>query len=144
MGSESHPELKEYPVKKRILLPLFVMIGLLLVACGKTEVTVNHNSAASPATKASPASTPATTTASSTGESIGVPECDNFIAAYDACVSSKVPEAARAQFKTSVQQWRTSWRQLAANPSTKATLAGVCKQAAEQAKVSMKAYNCTF
>jgi hypothetical protein len=130
-------------MKKRILLPLCVVIGLLLVACGKTEVTVNHNSSASPATAANPASTPAKA-ASATGESIGVADCDNFIAAYDACVSSKVPEATRAQFKTSIEQWRTSWRQLAANPNTKATLAGVCKQAAEQAKVSMKSYNCTF
>jgi hypothetical protein len=113
------------------------------VACGKTEVTVNNNSGATPATKASPASTPAIT-ASSTGEKIGVPECDDFIAAYDACISGKVPEVARAQFKTSIEQWRTSWRQLATNPNTKPTLAGVCKQAAEQQRVALKAYNCTF
>ncbi len=130
-------------MQKRILLPLCVVIGLLLVACGKTEVTVNRNDSASPATKASPASTPATT-AGTSGEKIGVADCDAFIAAYDACVSSKVPEVARAQYKKSIEQWRTSWRQLAANPNTKATLAHVCKQAAEQARVSMKSYNCTF
>ena len=130
-------------MKKRTLLPLCVVLGLLLVACGKTDVTVNTNSSASPATKASPASTPATV-ASTTGEKIGVPECDQFIAAYDACVSSKVPEVARAQYKASIEQWRTSWRQLAANPNTKATLATACKQAAETARTSMKSYNCTF
>jgi hypothetical protein len=130
-------------MKKRILFPLCVVIGLLLVACGKTEVTVNTNSAASPATKASPASTPATTAVLS-GDKIGVPECDNFIAAYDACISGKVPEAVRAQYKTSIEQWRTSWRQLATNPNTKATLAGVCKQAADQQRVALKSYNCTF
>ena len=84
------------------------------------------------------------TMASTAGEKIGVPECDEFIAAYDACVSSKVPEPARAQYKTSIEQWRTSWRKLAANPNTKATLAQVCKQSAEQARASMKSYNCTF
>lgn len=130
-------------MKRRILLPLCFVFGLLLVACAKTEVTVNHNTSAPPATKTSPASTPATT-ASTTGGKIGVPECDEFIAAYDACVSSKVPEVARAQYKTSIEQWRTSWRQLAANPSTKATLAQACKQSAAQARVSMKSYNCTF
>jgi hypothetical protein len=129
-------------MKKRILLPLFVVIALLLVACAKTEVTTNRNESPSPAAKASPASTPATT--ASTGEKIGVADCDEFISAYDACVSSKVPEAARAQYKTAIQQWRTSWRQLAANPNTKATLATACKQAAAQARVSMKSYNCTF
>ena len=130
-------------MKMRILLPLCVLLGLLLVACGKTEVSVNTNSSASPATKASPASTPATV-ASTAGEKIGVPECDEFIAAYDACVSSKVPEVARAQFKASIEQWRTSWRKLADNPATKASLAQACKQSAEAARTSMKSYNCTF
>jgi len=130
-------------MKMRILLPLCVLLGLLLVACGKTEVSVNTNSSASPATKASPASTPATV-ASTAGEKIGVPECDEFIAAYDACVSSKVPEVARAQYKASIEQWRTSWRKLADNPATKASLAQACKQSAEAARTSMKSYNCTF
>jgi hypothetical protein len=131
-------------MKKRILLPMGVMIGLLLVACGTTEVTVdtNRNSAA-PAATTAPASTPATTAVLSS-DKMGVPECDDFIAKYDACVSDKVPEAARAQYKTSIEQWRTSWRQLATNPNTKATLAGVCKQAAETARTSMKTYNCTW
>ena len=130
-------------MKNRTLLPLCVAIGLLLVACGKTEVTVNNNSSASPATRTTPASTPATV-ASTTGEKIGVPECDNFIAAYDACLSSKVPETARAQYKTAIEQWRKSWHQLATNPSTRASLAQACKTSAEQARVSMKSYNCTF
>jgi len=73
-----------------------------------------------------------------------VPECDQFIAAYDACVSSKVPEAQRAQYKTAVEQWRSSWRKLAGNPTTKATLASACKQSAESARASMKTYGCTF
>ena len=131
-------------MKNRTLLPLCVAIGLLLVACGKTEVAVNQGGGlGTPATKASPASTPATM-ASTAGEKIGVPECDSFIAAYDACISSKVPEAARAQYKTTIEQWRKSWRQLAANPNTKATLAQACKTSAEQASVSMKSFNCTF
>jgi hypothetical protein len=130
-------------MKKRILLPLCVVFGLLLVACGTTEVTVNRNDSTQPAAKTSPASTPATL-ASSTGEKIGVPECDDFIAAYDACVSSKVPEAARAQYKTTIQQWRTSWRQLAGNPDTRASLVMACKTSAEQARVSMKSFDCTF
>jgi hypothetical protein len=131
-------------MNKRILLPMCLVIGLLLVACGKTEVQVDTNHSASPAAKTAPASTPATTTAASTGEKIGIADCDDFIAKYEACVTDKVPEVARAQYKAGVEQWRTSWRQLAANPSTKATLAGVCKQAAESARTSMKSYNCAW
>lgn len=133
-------------MNKRIFVPLCLAFGLSLVACGTTEVTVNRNDAA-PATKTSPATAPASSPATAvvvSGEKIGVAECDDFIAAYDACVTGKVPEAARAQYKASIEQWRSSWRQLAANPNTKATLASVCKQSAEQARASMKSFDCTF
>jgi hypothetical protein len=89
-------------------------------------------------------SAPKTEPATASGEKIGVPECDQFITAYDACVTSKVPEVARAQYKTAIEQWRTSWRKLAENPQTKATLAAACAQAKEQANTSMKSYGCTF
>jgi hypothetical protein len=86
---------------------------------------------------------PATTSASS-GPKIGVAECDEFIAAYEACVNDKVPAASRAQFNTSLAQWRKSWHDLAAKPQTKPTLAQVCKTSLEQARQSMKAYGCKF
>lgn len=132
-------------MNKRILVPMCLVFGLLLVACGTTEVTVNRNDSAPPATATTPASvaSPATAVLVS-GDKIGVPECDDFIAAYEACVTGKVPEVARAQYKTAIEQWRTSWKQLAANPNTKATLVSACKQSAEQARASMKSFNCTF
>jgi hypothetical protein len=125
---------------KRILPVLGILSALLLFGCTKTETVAPTNNA-EPVKKAA-ASPAATTTASA--DKVGVPECDDFIAKYDACISDKVPEAARAQFKTAVQQWRSSWRQAAATPQGKAGLAAACKQAAEQARTSMKAYNCTF
>ena len=133
---------------RRISLALSILCALLLVGCMKSETTTTNSNnstppnANRPATKASPASTAATTVSS--GEKIGVAECDEFIAAYEACVTGKVPEAARPQFKTAVEQWRSSWRKLAASPATKGTLTQVCKQSAEQARVSMKAYGCAF
>lgn len=138
-------------MKKKILVPLSVVFGLLFVACAKTEVSTNRSPSAS-SSPAAPAASPAATANTSTNtsasksgeEKIGVPECDDFIAKYDACVSSKVPESARAQYKSSIEQWRSSWRTLAANPLTKATLATVCKQSEEQAKAAMKSYGCTF
>jgi hypothetical protein len=134
-------------MKKGIFLSLCFVFGLLLVACSKTEVTTNTSAPAASSPASAPAASPAATTkttASTTGEKIDVPECDEFIAKYDACVSSKVPESARAQYKSSIEQWRSSWRTLAANPLTKATLATICKQAEEQAKTAMKSYGCTF
>ncbi|HEV7798627.1 MAG TPA: hypothetical protein VGO73_10750 [Pyrinomonadaceae bacterium] len=129
---------------QKFFLLLCVVSAIVLVGCNKSETPTNSATTGN-ANKAATSSTPSTaTTAGTAGEKIGVPECDAFIANYDACISSKVPEAARAQYKTAIEQWRTSWRQLAANPNTKATLAAACKQSAEQARVSMKSYNCTF
>ncbi|HEV7745892.1 MAG TPA: PKD domain-containing protein [Pyrinomonadaceae bacterium] len=75
---------------------------------------------------------------------IGVPECDLFIADYSACVSSKVPEVARPQYETAIEQWRTSWKKLAEKPQNRVTLAAACKQSANQARTLMKPYGCSF
>src|SRR5204862_4092133 len=123
----------------RTLLILCALFAMLLIGCSKTETTTNDNSASSSKASRSPA-----TTTVSAGEKIGVPECDDFIAKYDACVSSKVPEVARAQYKNALAQWRESWRGLAQNPQTKATLVSVCKQAAEQQAAALKSYGCGF
>jgi hypothetical protein len=126
----------------RISLLLCFLCAIVLVGCSKSAAPTNDGAAA-PANKAATSTAPAKTATASV-EKIGVPECDDFIAAYDACVSDKVPEAARAQYKTAIAQWRAGWAKLAANPQTKPTLAAACKQSAESARASMKAYNCTF
>lgn len=139
------------------LFALCVLLGTFMLACGgaaentntaTTNATANANgkAAATPATTtATPAATatPAGTTAS-TGEKIGVAECDDFIAKYESCVTGKVPAAQQATFKSSIEQWRKSWKDLAANPTTKATLASVCKSSLDQAKASLASYNCTW
>jgi hypothetical protein len=73
-----------------------------------------------------------------------VPECDDYITKYEACITGKVPEAARAQFNSSLKQLRDSWRQAASTPQGKAGLAQGCKMATEQARASMKSFGCTF
>ena len=127
---------------KRTFLILAALCAVFLIGCGKTETTNNSNSTAKDGDKTATTTTTSSTTSS--GEKIGIAECDDFIAKYDACVSAHVPEAQRAQYKESLAQWRKTWRQLAENPMTKGTLAAACKQAAEQAKTSMNSYNCTF
>jgi hypothetical protein len=125
----------------KTLLILAVLCTAILIGCGKTETTDNSNT--NTGTKTTTASTPATTT-TAPGDKIGVPECDDFITKYDACVSSKVPEAARAQYKSAVAQWRASWKKLADNPATKGSLAAACKQAAEQQAAALKSYGCAW
>ncbi len=128
--------------------PLILMLGvlcLLIMGCSKSEMTTNSNSTA-PATNknASATAAPTTSASASSGQKVGVAECDAFIAAYEACVNDKVPAAARAQFNTTLAQWRKSWHDLAANPQTKPTLVQACKSTLEQSRQSMKAYGCKF
>ena len=125
----------------KTLLIFAVLCVAILIGCSKTETTSNSNTTVGNSNKTTTTTTTTTTTA---GEKIGVPECDDFIAKYDACVSSKVPEAARAQYKSAVDQWRASWKKLADNPATKGTLATACKLAAEQQEAALKQYGCAW
>ena len=118
-----------------------VLCAAILIGCSKTE-TGNSNMAADNSNKGTTKTT--TSTTAPAGEKIGVPECDDFIAKYDACVSSKVPEMARAQYQSALKQWRESWKKLAENPQTKGTLAAACKQAAEQQAAALKTYGCAW
>ena len=131
-------------MSKSLLLMLCLLIGLLVLACAPGTDTNRNNVA--PANTSTPASaaTASTNTNSSTGDAIGIAECDSFLTAYDSCVSTKVPENLRAQFRTSIATWRTEWKRLADNPQTRATLAGICKTQLETARTQLKAYNCTL
>ena len=131
-------------MSKSLLLMLCLLIGLLVLACAPGTDT-NRNSVA-PANTSTPASaaTASTNTNSSTGDAIGIAECDSFLTSYDNCVSTKVPENVRAQYKTALASWRTEWKKLADNPQTRGTLAGICKTQLETARTQFKAFNCTF
>jgi hypothetical protein len=131
-------------MSKSLLLMLCLLTGLLVLACAKSDT--NRNVAAPAGTNSSAASTPVTTTntSASAGEKIGIPECDTFLTNYENCVTTKVPEAARASYKTAIANWRSSWKKLADNPQTKGTLANVCKTQLETARTQLKSYGCTF
>jgi hypothetical protein len=134
-----HSIMKNY--KSTFILMFFVVCALLLISCAKSESTTNREMKS---TTASPAPSPAATTTTSATGDIGVPECDTFLKAYEACVHDKVPAAARPTFDTTLANWKKAWHDQAANPQTKVALAAACKTAHENAKTSMKAYGCTF
>jgi len=133
----------------RTLLLIASLVGaVLLFGCTTTENTNNANSnsnatAAEKSGSAPSSSTPGAASASS-DDKIGVPECDDFIAKYDACVSNKVPEVVRAQYKDAIARWRTEWRKQANDPATRGHLAAACKQAAEQQNAALKSFGCSF
>ena len=131
------------------LFALCVLLGAVMLACGGAEntntATTNSTTNANTKATATPASTTATpaSTTSAAGD-IGVAECDDFLKKYEACVSGKVPAAAQATFKTSLDTWRSSWKKLAETPQGKAGLEAACKSALDQAKTSMASYNCSW
>jgi hypothetical protein len=124
---------------RKSLLVGAILCAAILVGCGKTETSSTGNSNSTGTTGGGGSSTTA-----STGDKIGIPECDDFLAKYEACVSGKVPEQARAAYQTSLKQWKDSWKQLAANPQTKGSLAAACKQARESQETALKSYGCTW
>ena len=125
------------------LLISCVLCAVILIGCSGSSENSNTMTSNTNRTASTPASTTPSTTAAA-GQKIGVADCDDFIAKYEACVNSKVPEAARTQFQSAVKQWRDSWKKLADNPATKGTLAAACKQAATQQEAALKQYGCTW
>src|SRR5688572_10166795 len=128
-------------MRRTTILMLCLALGLVVMACSTTETNTNTNTTSGTTDKPAAASTPATAAASTSGASIGVPECDDFLAKYDSC-TSKVPEMVRAQYENAGKQMREQWKKLAENPQTKGTLAAACKQAVEQQAAAWKMYGC--
>ena len=112
--------------------PLTLALLLALSACQQS---------APPATTSAPAKSAAAPVA--TADSVGIPECDDYLTKYQACVQSKVPEAARGALKQSIDQTRAAWRTAAGTPGGKEGLAAACKQARDGSKAAMAAYGCT-
>ncbi|MFL6283207.1 MAG: hypothetical protein ACJ74Q_08720 [Pyrinomonadaceae bacterium] len=111
--------------KLALLFSLCLSIGALMLACGGGGDTTNGGTTAS-------------------GDKVGVAECDEYIQKVEACVSGKVPEAARATYKSSLDTMRTTWKKAAETPQGKAALAQGCKTALEQAKTSMSSFGCSW
>ena len=121
-------------MRRMTLLVVSLVLAVGLFACSKSENTSNSNTNST--TKTSEKSTTSTS-----GEKIGVAECDEYIAKYEACVP-KVPEPGRAAYKSALDQTRASWKKLAENPTTRASLAAACKQALDTQAAAWKGYGC--
>ena len=118
-----------------ILTVVFLLAAAALIGCNKTEPTNanNSNKAVSTATPAAPAATKSS--APSTAADTGVAACDEYLTKVEKCLNNpNVPEAAKAAYRTSLEQNRTAWKQAASTPQGKAALETSCKAALENAK----------
>jgi hypothetical protein len=113
-------------------------LALTISACS------GGNAPAAKATAAPPAATTAQAPAASAAGDIGVPECDDYIAKYSACLDSKVPEAGRAALRQAFDQTKAAWKQAATTQAAKDALAMGCKQALEASKAAVAAYGCSL
>ena len=118
-----------------ILTVVFLLAATALVGCTKTEESNanNSNTAVITATPAAPAATKAP--AASTSADTGVAACDEYLTKVEKCLNNPhVPDAAKAAYRTSLEQNRTAWKQAASTPQGRAALETSCKTALENAK----------
>lgn len=113
-----------------------------------------NNTAASNTTKAANTATESNAANAETakketapaGDSVGVPECDEYIKKYEACltkIAAKNPQI-EGTMKTAFEAQRNGFKTAASTPQGKATLASACKQAVDTAKASTAAYACEW
>src|SRR6266516_2464436 len=76
--------------------------------------------------------------ASQVAETVGVPECDEYLAKYEACVTVHVPDDKRKAFHDGLAQRRAAWRTMSENPGTRPGLAQACRLALDTARSSMQ------
>jgi hypothetical protein len=91
-----------------------------------------------------PTGVPAAPAAPAAPGMIGIPECDQYLQKYPACLESKVPAMAKPQMMAGFEATKQAWMQMAATPQGKASLQMTCKMALDQAKMAMQIYGCQF
>jgi hypothetical protein len=118
------------------VLAFAVTSALALSACG-------GGGASQSTTTAAPAKSDSSQMTVASGD-FGVPECDDYMKKYVACVDSKVPDASRQALKQALDQTKAAWKQAAATPGGKAALATGCTQALATAKQALGMYGCQW
>jgi hypothetical protein len=120
---------------KTILIVLVVCVPFLNGCAGLvTRSNKNSNSAKESSNSAA---------SKTSSEKMGIPECDDFFARYNACISDHVPEAKKTQYKENIDAFARSWKQLMAN-TDKNTVAAACKRHKDMARENMKQFGCEF
>jgi hypothetical protein len=124
----------------------WVSAAALVAATLVTAACADSKPAAPPATAPAATVAPATTAPAATvaTSEFGVPECDAYMTKWMACVDSKVPAEARAQYKAAIDASKASWKQAASTPQGKAVMAQSCTQQLAATKQALASYNCTW
>ncbi len=126
--------------RNRVLSLVAVGGSVILGACSESKPAPAANP---PATTAAASSETSASTSVAAGD-FGVPECDEYMKKYVACIEGKVPEAGRASMKQALDAQKAAWQQAASTPEGRSGLAMGCKAASDQAKTMVQAYGCSW
>lgn len=75
----------------------------------------------------------------------GVPECDNFITRYVACVELRVPADQKARLMDDLYEHRAKWRELSRMEQGKLAVGLSCRGVARRLKGDLTVdYGCEF
>jgi hypothetical protein len=74
-------------------------------------------------------------------DKVGIPECDEYIEKYGACIEAKAPEATKAAMQDAFKKTVDTWKQAAAGPG-KDALAQGCKAALDAVKKTAAGWGC--
>jgi hypothetical protein len=99
----------EIPMKRTIVVGVMLALGALVLACDKSS-----------------GGSTTETTSGGGGGSIGVKECDDYIAKWDTCYKDPAMKAAA---NPGLDQMKTAWAAAAKDPNSKAALGTGCKSA---------------
>lgn len=133
---------------KRLMLVLAAVgaLGLMAGACSEEKKAGGGGTAAKPAEGTAkpaegdkkPEEKPAEPAAGGGGE-LGIPECDDYVKKYMACLD-KLPEASKGAMQSGLDQMKSAWKDAmaaATTPEAKSAMGQGCKQAMDAAKQAM-------
>jgi hypothetical protein len=79
-----------------------------------------------------------------TAQDTGIPACDAFYKAYEACIATKIPEAQRATFRQALDSGKASIKQASTNAAARPQLEQSCTMQKQQMSQAMASYNCKW
>ena len=130
------------------------LITLLCMACGNAPKPDPSATAAPPAAVAAATAAEAATAAAEGSPAdagvinvtpYGVPECDNYVKKFTACIESKVTGPDKDKLLEGFEANRTKWRALATMQQGAVALGLACRAANQKAKEELSVeYGCEF
>lgn len=123
--------------------PLLALALVGTLAACQREAAPPPAAAPAAAPAAVPATAPATAAPTATADSVGVAECDDYLARYEACLAAKVPDGVKATLQQSLAQTRAAWKSAATTEAGKQGLAAACTQARDASRAMLQQYGCS-